>query len=397
MSECLLNAEMAFAGKWYGVRCATELRSEDPSRSAERIVGLLCDEADAAEAEFRRLRDPRLRLVLRRTLPENGAVERRIDFWRERQMLCGRCDHRWCVDLDWFDRWEQAKETCPGCGMTCEHEDSPRVTVDSGDRALDDDRVAQFSWYHTSTQPDWPTRHFDPAAVLTPETRRRMGGEQRVSAWDARQRAKALHVGTYEAVFHNMLRRIRDQADRRSQFYLYRVRLKPYVVVREGWLVDPGNFVGDVVLDEVCPPGVDVARYLNYHEDPGGLSLALGRDAIAGVQRIAVPLPDTWDGGWVRDAVAALEGVSGTAVPATGKLARCMRPSSSRAVLGRELGASLAGRLPVNLQAPFASAAAFAEGEDPEQWARRTSGLFDLIDDPTRVLAALDQQDPWEV
>ena len=23
--------------------------------------------------------------------------------------------------------------------------------------------------------------------------------------------------------------------------------------------------VGDVVLDEVCPPGIDVARYLNYH------------------------------------------------------------------------------------------------------------------------------------
>jgi hypothetical protein len=121
------------------------------------------------------------------------------------------------------------------------------------------------------------------------------------------------------------------------------------------------------------------------------------RDAFASVQRIAVPLPDAWDGGWVRDAVAALEGVSGAAVPATGKLARFMRPSLSRAVLGRELGVSLAGRLQVNLQDQFASAAAFAEGEDPGQWARRTSGLFDLIDDPTRVLAALDQQDPWEV
>ncbi|MEU9269133.1 hypothetical protein AB0E04_27305 [Streptomyces sp. NPDC048251] len=324
-------------------------------------------------------------------------MERRIDFSRERQMLCERCDHRWRVDLDWIDRWEQAKETCPGCGTACGHEDSPRVTLDSGDPALDDDRVAQFSWYHTSTQADWPTRHFDPAAVLTPETRRMMGGEQRVSAWAARQRAKALHVGTYEAAVHNMLRRIRDQADQRSQFYLYRVRLKPSVVVREGWLVDPSNFVGDVGLDDVCPPGVDAARYLNYHEDPGGLSLALGRDAIASVQRIAVPLPDTWDGGWVRDAVAALEGVSGTVVPATGKPARGMRPSSPRAVLGRELGAFLAGRLPVNLQDQFASAAAFAEGEDPEQWARRTSGLFDRIDDPTRVLAALDQQDPREV
>lgn len=235
------------------------------------------------------------------------------------------------------------------------------MTVDPDDPALDDDRVARFFWYHTSTQADWPTRDFDPAAVLAPETRRMMGGGERVAEWAARQRAKALHVGTYEAAVHNMLRRIRGQADQRSQFYLYRVRLKPSAVVREWWLVDPSNFVGDVVLDEVCPPGVDVARYLNYHEDPGRLSLALGRDAIASVQRIAVPLPDTWDGGWVRDAVAALEGVSGTAVPATGKLARFMRPSSSRAVLGRELGASLAGRLPVNLQNQFASAAAFAE------------------------------------
>ncbi|EKX60742.1 hypothetical protein Sipo8835_03120 [Streptomyces ipomoeae] len=324
-------------------------------------------------------------------------MERRIDFWRERQMLCGRCDHWWRVDLDWIDRWEQTEETCPGCGMTCEHEESPRVTVGPDDPALDDDRVAQFSWYHTSTQADWPTRDFDPAAVLTPETRRMMGGEQRVSAWVAHQRAKALQVGGYEAAVHNMLRRIRDQADQRSQFYLYRVRLKSSVVVREGWLVNPGNFVGDVLLDEVCPPGVDVVRYLNYHEDPGGLSLALGRDAIASVQRIAVPLPGTWDGGWGRDAVAALEDVSGTAVPATGKPARRMRPPSARAVLGRELGASLAGRLPVNLQDQFASAAAFVEGEDPGRWARRTRGLFDLIDDPTPVLAALDQQDPQEI
>ncbi|WP_328435267.1 hypothetical protein [Streptomyces sp. NBC_00425] len=57
MSESLLHDEMAFAGKWYGVRCAAELRSEDPGRSAEQIVCLLRDEADTAEAEFRQLRD----------------------------------------------------------------------------------------------------------------------------------------------------------------------------------------------------------------------------------------------------------------------------------------------------------------------------------------------------
>lgn len=122
----------------------------------------------------------------------------------------------------------------PRCDLTCEHEDAPRVTVDPADPALDDDRVTRLFWYHTSTQPDRPTRDFDPAAGLTVETRLRMGGDLRVADWAARQRAKALHVGTYEAAIHNMLRRIDDQADHGSQFYLYRIRLEPTVEVREG-------------------------------------------------------------------------------------------------------------------------------------------------------------------
>lgn len=320
-------------------------------------------------------------------------MERLIDFWRDRRMLCSGCGHGFCVDLNWIDRWEQAKEACPGCGLTCEHEDAPRVTVDAGDPALDDDQVATFFWYHTSTQPDWPTRDFDPAANLTPGIRRMMGGDERVAAWAARQRAKALHVATYEAAVHNMIRRMRDQADHGSQFYLYRVHLKPCVAEREGWIVDPSNWLGDVVLDEVCPPGIDVARYLNYHEDPGGLSLALGREAMASVQRVAVPLHDAWDADWVSDAVAALENASDKLVPATGKLSRFRPPSSPRAALGREVGSALAGRLPINLRDQFESAVAFDEGDDPTEWARPTSCLLDLIMDPARVLRALDQQE----
>ena len=344
-------------------------------------------------------------------------MERLIDFSRERHMLCGSCGHRFLVDLDWIDRWKQGQEKCPSCALTCEHEDAPRVTVDPADPALDDDRVARLSWYHTSTHPDWPTKDFDAAAGMTAETRQRMGGDRQVAAWTAHQRRKALHVGTYEAAIHNMLRRIDGQADHASQFYLYRVRLKPTVVVRAGWVIDPSNFVGDVMLDEVCPPGVDIARYLNYHEDPGGISLALERDAIAGVQRVAVPLADTWDEGWVRDAVAALENATANVAPATGKLSRFRRQSSPRVIAGRELeadreleasreleadrelgasrelGAALARRLPVNLQHQFTSATAFTEGDDPVRWARRTSALFELIEDPRRVLAALDKAD----
>ncbi|WP_129658114.1 hypothetical protein [Rothia uropygialis] len=320
-------------------------------------------------------------------------MERPIDFSRERHMLCGGCGHRFVVDLDWIDRWEQSREKCPGCGLTCENEEAPRVTVDPGDLALDDDRVAQLSWYHTSTQPDWPARDFDPAADLTSETRLMMGGDERVAAWTARQHAKALHVGTYEAAVHNMLRRMRDQADHGRQFYLYRVHLKSSVVVREGWLIDPSNWLGDVVLDEVCPEDIDVARYLNYHEDPGGLSLALGRGAIATVQQVAVPLPEASESDWSSEAVTALESVSDVLIPATGKLGRFMRPSSPQAELGRELGVVLAGNLPVNLRRQFESAVAFAEGEDPVKWARRANGLFDLIADPGRVLAELDRRE----
>lgn len=305
-------------------------------------------------------------------------------------MLCRGCGHHFVADLHWFDRWEQNGEKCPGCGLTCEHEEAPRVTVDPDDPALDDERVAQFFWYHTSTHPDWPSRDFDPAAGLTAETRLRMGGDERVAAWVARQRTKALHVGTYEAAIHNMLRRMNDQADRGSQFYLYRVRLRPDVVVREGWVVDPSNWLGDVVLAEVCPPGLDVARYLNYHEDPGGLSLALGCGAIADVQQIAIPLRDAWEGDWVREAVAGLESASDVPVPTTGKLARFMPPSSPRAAVGRELGTALAGRLPVNLRRQFESGAAFDEGADSVRWARRASSLYGLIVDPGCVLAELD-------
>ncbi|MGP5929145.1 hypothetical protein [Corynebacterium glyciniphilum] len=324
-------------------------------------------------------------------------MERRIDFSRERQMLCGGCGCQFVVDLDWIDRWEQVEESCPGCGLTCEHGDAPRVTVDPDDPGLEDDKVATYFWYHTSTQPDWPTRNFDPAADLTPETRKMMGGDEHVAAWAARQGAKALHVGTYEAAVHNMLRRMHDQADRDSKFYLYRVHLKRSAVVREGWLIDPSNWLGDVVLDEVCPPGVNVARYLNYHEDPGGLSLALGRDAIAGVQRVAIPISDVWDDGWVGEAVATLESASDALIPVTGKLGRFTRPSSPRAGLGLELNATLAARLPANLRGQFTSAAAFSEREEPAQWARRVSGLYAMIADPACLLSELDGKEHRDV
>ena len=224
-----------------------------------------------------------------------------------------------------------------------------------------------------------------------------MGGDRRVARWAARQRAKALHIGTYEAAIHNMLRRIADQADRGRQFYLYRVRLVPSVTVRESWLIDPSNFVGDVVLDEVCPPGTDVTRYLNYHEDPGGLSLALGRTAIASTQRIAIPARSSSDSGWIATAVGELEraavtpsGPAEREVWLPRQISRRITPSPKSA-RARELVAPLAQRLPVNLRRQFESAAAFDETLEPETWAHYVLSLLDLILAPERALDELDR------
>lgn len=56
------------------------------------------------------------------------------------------------------------------------------MTVEPDNPALNDDQVARFSWYHTSTHPDWPRMNFDPVAPLTARTRQVMGGELHVTA-----------------------------------------------------------------------------------------------------------------------------------------------------------------------------------------------------------------------
>ena len=122
---------------------------------------------------------------------------------------------------------------CPGCGLICQHENAASVTVHPDDTVLDRDLAPSLFWYHSSTHQDRPRSDFDPAAGLTSTVRKMMGGEQSVISWVARQRAKAIHIGSYEAAIHNMLRRMSDQGDRRSQFHLNRIHLRPSVIVRE--------------------------------------------------------------------------------------------------------------------------------------------------------------------
>ncbi|MEK6311551.1 MAG: hypothetical protein V4737_13320 [Curtobacterium sp.] len=323
-------------------------------------------------------------------------MDREIDFDHNRHMRCGRCAREFVVDLEWLDRWERGNEHCPGCGVDCQEEDAPRVIADPTDPVLDDAYARRVFWYHTSTHPDWPAKDFDPAAALTPETRLRMGGDARVAAWAKRQRTIALHVGTYEAAIQNMLRRKGDQGDRDSQFYLYRVRLRPSLTMRPGWIVDSSDGFGDVTFARVCPDGEDAARYANEHEDPGALSVALHRGAIKEVQRIEIPLGTVLNREQERRVLETLTSASDVPVPAEGKIARLLPAVSPRVGTARQLAKQIAETLPINLRNQFASAAAFVEGSDPAPWAHRAIALAELVTEPKRGLAALDDA-AWQV
>jgi hypothetical protein len=55
-TDQVFNAGTSYAGKRFAAGRAAELLAEDPTRTAQQLVDLLREEADAAESEFERLR-----------------------------------------------------------------------------------------------------------------------------------------------------------------------------------------------------------------------------------------------------------------------------------------------------------------------------------------------------
>jgi len=328
------------------------------------------------------------------------VIERAINFERPRRMRCGSCRHEWHVTAEWLDRFNQALEGCPACDTDCQGEDRPDFCADPEDPSLDDAATRKFSWYHSSTHQSWPNRNFDPAALLTDVTKRRMEAMcSGVEAWASRQKTKALHVGTYEAAIENMFRRMDDQDSFDDQFYLYRVQLDPNCVIEPGVHQEPTNFVGDAYLAEVCAPGTNVLRYVNVHEDPSSVSLAIEPSAIRAVQGIPIPLAVDATDSWVLDATARLwEATSKPAPQPTGKLERFQfREVTVLATEARRLETEIAAGLPLALRERFTTR--FDEaGFDtaPTAFPTKLVGLATLATAPRAVLDALDAQ-PWRV
>ena len=184
----------------------------------------------------------------------------------------------------------------------------------------DDSAVRKVYWYHSSTHQTWPDRDFNPAAGLTDDTRQRMeaaSGRGAVERWAARQKAKALHVGTRpEAAIESMFRRMTDQVD--SSFAvrpLPESSLSPTGAIEPGVHEEPTSWLGDAYLKEVCAPGTRVLRYVNVHEDKSTVSLGIQTQAIRAVQGIAIPLAINRSLPWIVDATQRLPAASSEPSP----------------------------------------------------------------------------------
>lgn len=315
-------------------------------------------------------------------------------------MKCGACTHEWDATVDWLDRFDQGKEGCPGCGTDCRGEDRPDFTAAPDDPAHDEATTRDLTWYHSSTHAVWPDRDFDAASDLTEETRHRMESMSSrpgaVERWAARQKSKALHVGTYEAAIENMFRRIDDEGGSADQFFLHRVRLRQDCMIEPGVRPEPTDFVGNAYLAEVCAPGVNVLRYVNVHEDASRISLALDINAIDAVQSIPIPLHIARDEAWIIDATERLNHANLRPPEPMASRPQRFRPRTIPALIseGRQLVTEAGAELPVNLRDRLdleIDAESFTS--DPHAFAARLLGIVRLVLDPEPVLAVLDAQD----
>jgi hypothetical protein len=329
------------------------------------------------------------------------VIEREVNFERPRGMRCGSCKHEWQTDDEWLDRFHQAEEACPQCRTDCQVEERPDFWVVQDDSSYDDSKVRDVYWYHSSTHANWPDRAFDPTARLTDETKQRfqhIGTDGRaLERWAQGQKNKALHLGTYEAAIENMLRRMKDQDSADDQFYLYRVRLSPNAAIEPGVHKEPTDWVGDVQLAKVCAPGINTFRYVNTHEDPSSVSLAVTPAAIQAVQGIPIPLAVDRAHPWVSAAAARLLKAASLPAPQPKTALERMRRTVPSALSeeARKLEAEVAASLPLGVRrrlcAPL-DAASIAT--DPCAFPVKLAGLAQLVTYPLAALDLLDAE-PW--
>jgi hypothetical protein len=228
-------------------------------------------------------------------LSEGGGVvaleERPGHFTSSFRMNC-ECGGVSTISGSEYHTSVDAMMPCGHCGAAIHFGRAVAALRDPNDAALDNANISRLAWYHTSTSPDWPSPAYE-ADLLKQweEVRRQHAG----ASWGMGSPAasKALHVGTYQAAVVNMLRRMHDQNDAGSQFYLYRVALdlEPHQV-NDGYRDENHAPAALLTTAQLEAERLSAVRYLNVYEDMGSLSLAVLPSTITSVQRLALPVTD---------------------------------------------------------------------------------------------------------
>ena len=217
-------------------------------------------------------------------------IDRRVDFAYGYRMRCESCHSSSWLTAEDHAGSPEAVMRCSACGEEFNFGRAVIDLRDPDDAALDDCLLPQLAWYHTTTDPDWPRSSKLLADGELAELRKDGLSEGRRMTYGRRQENQALHLGTYEAAIESMLRRMRNQSDRDSTFYLHRIRIRDGLAIEPGWRDENYVEAAKVTATELANDGLDVIRYLNAYESMGGLSVAVVRGSIAATQRFALPI-----------------------------------------------------------------------------------------------------------
>ncbi|ALV48103.1 hypothetical protein ASR50_34660 [Streptomyces sp. 4F] len=224
---------------------------------------------------------------------KDGFIERQITFgydFRMRCGICGRSSKLSGADYIRLETENHARMECDHCDDSIHFGPLAADLRDQDDPALDDGLLTKLNWYHTSTYVDWPSidRERDVRATLSTSRARELLGDP--EPYLQAQLDKALHLGTYEAAIENMYRRMRDQDDADSAFYLHRVHISVASArVAPGYRDETNEAAANISLPELAKLGLDAVRYLNVWEAWGSISLAVRSDVITDIQTIPVP------------------------------------------------------------------------------------------------------------
>ena len=217
--------------------------------------------------------------------------ERWVTFDYPYNMRCPVCPGiTTLTPAEYYSEHDEARVPCARCGSEIHFGPAVMALRDPSDPVLNDQVAAQVAWYHTSTDPGWPSRArpMPPSAAEFLARTMRPGDVGRIRDADEN---RALHLGTYESAIESMLRHMRDEGEGAAQFYLYSVALRRQQLVIEPGCRDENSEEASQITQSDLGEA-DVIRYLNVRESPGSISLAVRPQIIGSVRRVSLPF--TW-------------------------------------------------------------------------------------------------------